>query len=103
MTKNRKKSLLEFIDDIPDSKLQGFPNSPTTLFRDDNFRLDMQGITSKGEWNLKFQVNFRPKIKSLGPFAPNTIAGPVLVSPAAPLTPDEIRDAFRDTRDPDLS
>ncbi|KAF6816192.1 hypothetical protein CMUS01_12301 [Colletotrichum musicola] len=47
------------------------------------------------EWNLQIQVNYKPKITSLNELAPDTVAGPVLVSKAAPLTADQIRAAFK--------
>jgi len=40
----RKIELHEFIDSIPDAKLEGFPDSEKTLYHDRNFRLDMQGV-----------------------------------------------------------
>ncbi|KAM5370598.1 hypothetical protein ACJZ2D_008424 [Fusarium nematophilum] len=97
MGRGVKRDLMDFINDIPDSKLQGFPNSQTTLFRDRDFRLDMQGITSGGEWNLQIQVNYSATSTSLRRFAPNTIAGPVLVPMTNPMTPDEIRAELRST------
>ncbi|KAK8136516.1 hypothetical protein PG984_004456 [Apiospora sp. TS-2023a] len=76
---NWKKILINFIDDIPDEKLQGFRLIPGTLFEDKNFRLNMQGLTSAGEFNLQIQINFGVSVSSLQPYAPNTVAGPVLV------------------------
>ena len=45
----RKKLIEEFIDDIPDAKLEGLPTKPQTLYgetnkQSQNFRLDMQGV-----------------------------------------------------------
>jgi hypothetical protein len=40
-----RKTLLAFIDDIPDSKLTGgFPSIPKIIWTDDNYRVDMQGV-----------------------------------------------------------
>jgi hypothetical protein len=39
------KLIKAFIDDIPDSKLTGFSNSGGTIYKDDDFRLDMQGVS----------------------------------------------------------
>ncbi|KAK3897085.1 hypothetical protein C8A05DRAFT_20078 [Staphylotrichum tortipilum] len=86
-----------FIDYIPDSKLSGFPNLPTTLYKDVDLRLDMQGITSNDEWNIQIQVNFGCKTTSLRPFAPTTVAGPALVSRTASLSLEEIRAILRAT------
>ncbi|RDW61202.1 uncharacterized protein DSM5745_10700 [Aspergillus mulundensis] len=97
MGRGKKKVLSDFIDSIPDEKLEGFPDSPSTLYHDLDFRFDMQGITSNDEWNLQIQVNFKPKTPSLRKFAPKTVAGPVLVSRSEPLTGEEIRQALRDT------
>lgn len=44
MGRGRKKILKDFIDEIPDSKLEGLPDSETTLYKDDNLRIDMQGV-----------------------------------------------------------
>ncbi|KAF1940272.1 hypothetical protein EJ02DRAFT_406725 [Clathrospora elynae] len=58
MGKNTKK-VQEFIESIPDRKLQGLPNSCGTLFKDQDFRLDMQGMTSGSpkNYNLQVQIN----------------------------------------------
>lgn len=44
MGRGRKNILQDFIDEIPDSKLEGFPDTETTLYKDDNLRIDMQGV-----------------------------------------------------------
>ncbi|KAF6800997.1 hypothetical protein CSOJ01_12093 [Colletotrichum sojae] len=94
--RNRGRALKSFIDEIPEAKLENFPGSQQTLYRDENFRLDMQGMTSNDEWNLQIQVNYKPKITSLNELAPDTVAGPVLVSKAALLTADhQIQAAFK--------
>ncbi|KAF6822781.1 hypothetical protein CPLU01_11821 [Colletotrichum plurivorum] len=88
--RNRGRALKSFIDEIPEAKLENFPGFQQTLHRDENFRLDMQGMTSNDEWNLQIQV-----ITSLNELAPDTVAGPVLVSKTASLTADQIRAAFK--------
>jgi hypothetical protein len=45
MGKNTKR-VKEFIESIPDSKLTGFSTSGGTIFKDQDFRLDMQGVRS---------------------------------------------------------
>jgi hypothetical protein len=39
------KLLTAFIDEIPDSKLEALPNNAGTIYTDDDFRLDMQGVS----------------------------------------------------------
>lgn len=39
-----KKVLNEFIADIPDEKLTGFPENPGTIWKNSELRLDMQGV-----------------------------------------------------------
>ena len=39
-----KKAAIAFIESIPDAKLEGLPTSGGTIFKDTNFRLDMQGV-----------------------------------------------------------
>ncbi|QKX60361.1 uncharacterized protein TRUGW13939_07506 [Talaromyces rugulosus] len=84
MGRNRKKILQDVIDDIPDAKLQGFPDEPGTLYHALNLRLDIQGITSNYKCNLQVQVNRRASTTSLRPHAPKTVAEPVLVPPTSP-------------------
>lgn len=40
-----KKKVDAFIDLIPDDKLHGFPSSAGTIWKNDDFRLDMQGVS----------------------------------------------------------
>lgn len=39
-----KNELKEFIENIPDAKLTGFPSSETTVYKTRNLRLDMQTV-----------------------------------------------------------
>jgi hypothetical protein len=60
MGKRLRKMILKFIEDIPDSKLEGgFPSIKKTIWQDDNCRLDMQTLTTKAPrcWNLQVQMN----------------------------------------------
>ncbi|KAK8012489.1 hypothetical protein PG991_009864 [Apiospora marii] len=85
---NWKKILINFIDNIPDEKLQGFKLTPGTLWKDNDFRLNMQGLTTAGEYNLQIQINAKISVTTLKPFAPNTAAGPVLVPQSVVSTSD---------------
>ncbi|KAK8065935.1 hypothetical protein PG997_012682 [Apiospora hydei] len=77
---NWKKLINKFIDDIPDEKLRGFRSAPGLVWRDANFRLNMQGLTAAGEHNLQIQINNATSVTTLKTLAPNTIAGPVFVA-----------------------
>lgn len=96
-----KKDILNFIDSIPNDKLKTLPTLITSLYCDDTFRCDMQGVSSSvpssrcrvlytyrqtqmtsgkpRNHNIQVQVNNNPKISSFRKMAPNTVAGPVLV------------------------
>ncbi|CUS06866.1 unnamed protein product [Tuber aestivum] len=86
------KALQAFIDNIPDSKLTGFPEGAGTIYTDQDFRLDMQGAsceermlmtkqkTTSGGYNLQIQVNRGTKVTTLKPLAPQTVAGPVIAT-----------------------
>jgi hypothetical protein len=45
MAPSLKKALKAFIEEIPASKLENFPAAPGTLFTDNDFRLDLQGVS----------------------------------------------------------
>jgi hypothetical protein len=45
MAPSLKKALKAFIEEIPESKLENFPSNPGTLYDDDDFRLDLQGVS----------------------------------------------------------
>ena len=38
------KALSAFIDNIPDNKLEGIPEGAGTIYKDQDFRLDNQGV-----------------------------------------------------------
>lgn len=42
-----RKALENFIDEIPKAKLTGFPSSAGTIYRNEDFRLDMQGVCNQ--------------------------------------------------------
>ena len=44
MGKSLKKVLREFIQNIPDDDLVAFPAKKGTIFKDEDFRLDNQGV-----------------------------------------------------------
>ena len=39
------KAFEAFVQSIPDSKLEGLPENTQTIFTDENFRLDMHGVS----------------------------------------------------------
>ena len=41
-----KRSLKAFIEEIPDSALVRLRETPGTFYHDQNFRLDMQGVSA---------------------------------------------------------
>ncbi|KAM6503280.1 hypothetical protein JOM56_000223 [Amanita muscaria] len=86
-----KKALIAFIDAIPESKLTGFPSSAGTIWNTTEFRLDMQGMTTKKEFNLQIQANKDASITSVKRIAPSTVAGPVLIGENEEVTAEEVR------------
>ncbi|KAM0414694.1 hypothetical protein ACHAPT_013456 [Fusarium lateritium] len=96
------KALKEFIESIPDGKINGFMNREHTLYKDVNYRLDNQGLTT-GEPkfnNLKVQVNRETTLGTLDRetafSALQREAGKTVVTALVPLeggwTPDMSRD-----------
>ncbi|CDM35464.1 hypothetical protein DTO013E5_8051 [Penicillium roqueforti] len=65
--KKTAQELVDFINSIPDSKMLGFTHGEHELFKDVNFRLDMQGLTSGRPqyYNLHVQINKGTTITSL--------------------------------------
>ncbi|KAF1365028.1 hypothetical protein EJ07DRAFT_172034 [Lizonia empirigonia] len=61
MGKKFRKLALAFVDSIPNHKLVGgFPTKPSTLIhKGENFRLDMQSLTTERpqHWNIQVQCN----------------------------------------------
>jgi len=85
------KALKEFIENIPDSKLTGFSTAAGTIYKTTEFRLDMQGITTKKEFNLQIQANKEAHITSVKGLAPKTVAGPVLIGEKETVTAATVR------------
>lgn len=50
------KALVAFINAIPDDKLTAIPTNTGTLYRDTDFRLDMQGVRSRLSPNIHSHV-----------------------------------------------
>ncbi|KAH7183493.1 uncharacterized protein B0J16DRAFT_322232 [Fusarium flagelliforme] len=94
--RNAKKLLESFIDEIPATRLENFPPSSASnpIYSNVHFRLDMQGITSDGKFNLQVQVNKQTTCSTLKIAGAATVAGPVLVDPEDPITPEEVRKKF---------
>ncbi|KAI1177569.1 hypothetical protein F4777DRAFT_541438 [Nemania sp. FL0916] len=87
------KALRAFIDGIPNSKLESLSTNPGKIHSDDDFRLDMQGMTSDKppKHNLQIQINNETRISTLKKLAPKTVAGPVLVDPGKTPDPAKIK------------
>jgi len=65
MGKNTKR-VKEFIESIPDSKLTGLSTSGGTIFKDQDFRLDMQGVRPHpvAITNVFYVTSFQPDMGS---------------------------------------
>lgn len=111
--------LAEFIDEIPASSLTGLPTSGRTIYTTDDFRLDMQGVSSiprpqnlpqkanccfqlttaskkqPQAHNLQIQANKQSSIKQISKMAPATVAGPVLVPVKDPWDAETVRAKFK--------
>jgi len=92
MAPSLKKALKAFIDEIPVAKLENFPGSPGTLYSDDNFRLDLQGLTSTA-YNLQIQANKGAPNTSVRKVAPQSVAA-VLRKFDSHATVADLRKAF---------
>ncbi|KAF8421199.1 hypothetical protein EV426DRAFT_565631 [Tirmania nivea] len=70
------KALRDFIEAIPDAKINPPPKSAGTIWSDDNYRLDMQGLTSDKppKYNLQIQINKQTNISTIKNMAPKTVA-----------------------------
>lgn len=70
-----RKAFEEFVAGIPDDKLSGLSNQSQTIYKDEIFRLDMQGMTSfPHSFNLQVQINRQTKVTSLKKAAPSTVS-----------------------------
>lgn len=88
-----KNELEEFIANIPDSKLTGFPSIETTVYKTRNFRLDMQKVTTKDPrcYNLQVQINRGTIITSLKRFAGKSLSIALVPVKEEAWTPAEVR------------
>ncbi|KAK5168397.1 uncharacterized protein LTR77_006967 [Saxophila tyrrhenica] len=90
-------AIAAFIEDIPSEKLRYFPTRQNTIYntiyKDTNFRLDMQRMTSHTppKHNLQVQVNNSVAISALRIAKGQSVAGPALVPNDDSWTPEEIR------------
>lgn len=89
-----------WIDEIPDSKLEGGIGSGS-IYKDENFRLDMQGFTTAkdGEpqkFNIQMQANKHAPVSSIRKLAPNTVAE-VRITVMAPYTAVEIKSKLHES------
>ncbi|RMJ16608.1 hypothetical protein CDV36_003735 [Fusarium kuroshium] len=94
---SRKQVLCNFIDSIPDHKLENAISNTKVLTQDGNFHLDMQGKTTNGQLNLQIQCVKRPETKSFNEWSTETVSGPAFVATDEPLDGDAIRQVFKDT------
>ncbi|EAT85490.1 hypothetical protein HBI56_134710 [Parastagonospora nodorum] len=85
-----RKAMLAFIEDIPNSKLEGGIGGSTIYTDNRNFRLDNHGTTTAKDGkpamlNIQMQINNRPKMTSPADVAPSVarIAIPVMASCSA--------------------
>jgi hypothetical protein len=83
-----------WIDDIPDSKLEGGIGSGS-IYKDANFRLDMQGLTTAKDGepqklNIQMQANKHAPVSSIRKLAPGTVAE-VRITVMAPYTAADIK------------
>ena len=120
MAPSLKKALRAFIDEIPAAKLENFPGNPRTLHKDDNFRLDLQGVSmvllrslscpnragnilrqvTKTAYNLQIQANNGAPNTSVRKVAPHSVAA-VLRNFTSTATVENLRQAFRTSADTD--
>jgi hypothetical protein len=98
----------DFIDDIPNCKLAGLPTIPRTIYKNTDFRLDMQGVRSflpfpfspllhlSNSWqyqmtsgdpkkhNIQVQVNKGTTVTTLKKAAPRTVASVLVLQDDPP-------------------
>ncbi|KAM4054418.1 hypothetical protein HRG_012463 [Hirsutella rhossiliensis] len=86
------KALKTFIEGIPDNKLQDITDGEHTIFKDTDFRLDMQGKTSGDpqSYNLQVQINNETTISTLKKEKGKTVST-ALVPIDGTWSPQEIR------------
>lgn len=87
--------LEDFIESIPHEKLEA-PFRSGTVYQNQDFRLDNQGLTSGDprSYNLQIQANKESSNKALRKLKGRTVAGPVFSPVDDPKTPENIRELF---------
>ncbi|RSL71773.1 hypothetical protein CEP53_001349 [Fusarium sp. AF-6] len=83
------KALRNFILSIPDDKINGFTDGEHTLYKDANYRLDNQGLTTGDPQRYSLQVQVTT-LSTLKREVGKTVAT-ALVPTAEDWTPDMIR------------
>ncbi|CAF9916954.1 MAG: hypothetical protein HETSPECPRED_003057 [Heterodermia speciosa] len=71
-----RKALKDFIGNIPEEKLTDFPsNNGACIYKDTNFRMDMQSITTDEpkKYNIQIQINSETTVSTLKKLAPSTM------------------------------
>ncbi|KAF7297617.1 hypothetical protein MKEN_01384700 [Mycena kentingensis (nom. inval.)] len=107
MPSKARKALNAFLDDIPAEKLTGLPMNAGTIHKDDDFRLDMQGMTTEkkdkegnitepAKHNIQIQVNNETSISTLKKSKGSTVAGPSLVPRDDPWDAETLRADLKD-------
>ncbi|KAF2640187.1 hypothetical protein P280DRAFT_526417 [Massarina eburnea CBS 473.64] len=95
MGRKNKRAAYDFIDSIKDDVLRGFPSTEMTIAADVNYRLDMQGITTKEPrcYNLQLQVNRGANLSTLRGLVSESVVV-ILLPCTEPLsmTPYEIKE-----------
>ncbi|KAF1962557.1 hypothetical protein CC80DRAFT_399938 [Byssothecium circinans] len=92
MGRKNKQGTIEFIESSSDWKLVGFPSPEKQIDNCDDFRLDIQGVTTTEpkQYNIHLQVNNPCKIPSLKLLLGRTVTS-ILVPVDIDKTPEEIR------------
>lgn len=114
MAPSLKKALKAFIECIPASKLENFPSNAGTLFKDNDFRLDLQNVSTGPDsdpfspihtlsktsaqltstaYNLQIQANKGSENTSVRKAAPQSVAG-VLRAFSSKASAEDVRTAF---------
>ncbi|KAJ4129734.1 hypothetical protein NW754_004018 [Fusarium falciforme] len=93
------KALKNFIESIPDDKINGFTDGEHALYSNTHYRLDNRGLASGDPkiHNLQVRVNRETTISTLKREAGKTVAT-ALVPKAGDWTPDMIRDELLSNR-----
>jgi hypothetical protein len=92
-----KKKIMEWIDDIPDSKLDGTFVCGRPAYTDMYMRLDCQSITSDGLYfNLQVQINKECPDTTMNYLNPDSVAF-VLAPIQNQMTPAQLKAALKAT------